>query len=267
MDTLIIGNESCDADSVFSACILAKYLNLVNSTLKGIAVISNTNDIFLKKLEIQEIFKLFKNGSRIMFIEDVNFDNYENIILVDHNELSIKEINVPVEKITLIIDHHKDSKTINCRRLIDTREKSCISLVLKYLLDNNINISKEDKKIVSIIVSLDKHEDSEYQRLKYKSEQSFDLDFKLIQNIPYSTLLMENYDSNWIDKTIEYMNVNKYNQYVLIINTLENGNYLITFGVNIIKLLNLVEKTNIYNKYKLKNEGRKYISSLILNLL
>lgn len=275
MKTYVIGNESSDADSIVSSFILSKYI-------RAIPIINDTREQFETKKDVQELIKLINFSDLYTFIDDVQIDEDDKIILVDHNELSEKEkTKFKNNRITLIIDHHRDTYTINTKKIINTNVKSCCSLVLNYIR-GHYSLNDYDKNILSIVIMMDSRGEPsreekglvnindmtylKYLNLKFESIQSLDSDFKLIEKIPYSSIKIKSKDISWVDIVLERMKERSYENYILIQETLLENNYLFTFNIKLLglDLIQTIDSSSIkIYIYKINTMGRKRISFLV----
>lgn len=160
--TFILGNNSCDMDSLLSSYLLSlakniKYKTIIYNKANNSAIYNkNPKHLFLPVLNIKRgtfsqrldekyIFDLFKIDENLFwYISDEIFDENNlfslhknnnvktNIILVDHSKLS-EEQNFLVDYVTEIYDHHPE-KQFNFKNLTKAHIKyplgSCSTLIL-----------------------------------------------------------------------------------------------------------------------------------------
>lgn len=143
---LVVGNESCDLDSV--ACTLSLshfYWSTVGSSFFSIPLLNCLReDLSLRQDIVWLLNHLQIDSTHFMFLSEVNLSDlpHPRVTLVDHN--------VPDENIRPfvdeIIDHHDDAYTFECSRVIEP-VGSCSTLVGERLL------SSEDYKIPSDVAT------------------------------------------------------------------------------------------------------------------
>jgi len=108
---IVLGNESCDLDSMVSSLVYSYYLY------------KKTNTIHLPVINIESVDEIYYRNEAVEFFKQVglNIENFiywgfvknlnvSKVILVDHNRLSLKQENLYKDKIEEIIDHHVDEK-------------------------------------------------------------------------------------------------------------------------------------------------------------
>ncbi|KAJ0184282.1 hypothetical protein K1T71_000705 [Dendrolimus kikuchii] len=169
--TLVIGNESCDLDSVVSALTYAAYLNWQYTQIKcKVCTKANRDDLVYKDdifipilnvdrqdydLKTEVVYALKEQGigkEMLVFRDDQDLKSLiikskkTSIILVDHHVLS-KNDSYMAPHVTEAIDHRPlDSKdwkySPDCRRTIEL-VGSCCSLVAQRVRDLSALVAKE----------------------------------------------------------------------------------------------------------------------------
>lgn len=132
---VVVGNESCDLDSVASTLALAHYRSTVASTEQISLPFLNCprEDLSLRQDIVWLLNHLQVDSSQLLFLSEVTLSQLPNlhVTLVDHN--------VPDELlrpyVDEVIDHHIDANTIYCTRTIEP-VGSCSTLVAEKLFDS-----------------------------------------------------------------------------------------------------------------------------------
>ncbi len=160
--TFVLGNNSCDMDSVLSSYLLSLGKNIKNNTIiynksndtaisnkqakhLFLPVLNTKRGTFYQRLDEKYVFDLFKIDENLFwYISDEIFDEKNlfsfhknnniktNIILVDHSKLS-EEQKFLEEYVTEIYDHHQEKK-YDFKNLKEVHVKyplgSCSTLIL-----------------------------------------------------------------------------------------------------------------------------------------
>jgi len=139
--TFVLGNEAGDLDSmacaIIYACFLQETLGMKRTVIPVINIVEQEMD-----LRRDNLFVLKESGikpSSLVFTDTFSFQDFAakkgtQIVLVDHNELSIfQEYLEPL--VVSIIDHHVDGGLGKGKMEVRVVEKcgSCMSLVLREL--------------------------------------------------------------------------------------------------------------------------------------
>lgn len=132
--TWVLGNEAADLDSVACAIIYASHLAIIDETRTVIPVVNVPEDEH--KLRKDNLWALRECGidpSNLVYtdlLDKYNSDTSQ-VVLVDHNQLSVFQKSLG-QKVTRIIDHHQDTKTLTSNMEIRRIEKSgsCTTLVV-----------------------------------------------------------------------------------------------------------------------------------------
>ncbi len=112
IDTLVMGNEACDLDSMASALAFAYTLSCSNREKTIVPLMPIIRGDF--KLRTEAVYVFDQAGidlNNVIFLDDINLERLmkkvKGLALVDHNKLS-----TPCEpygdKVSIILDHHKD---------------------------------------------------------------------------------------------------------------------------------------------------------------
>ena len=131
----MIGNESCDLDSVCCAVAYAHYLSVINPSCSCIPLLNcHREDISLRQDVVWLMEHLNIDCTQFMhYPEEFDPSDYKDlqVTLVDHN--------VPDEKlrpyVIEIIDQHVDAEAIDCPRVMEF-VGSCSTLVAERLINN-----------------------------------------------------------------------------------------------------------------------------------
>ncbi len=112
IDTLVMGNEACDLDSMASALAYAYVLSCSDKEKNIVPLMPIIRGDF--KLRTEAVYVFDQAGidlSNVVFLDDINLERLMEkvkcLALVDHNKLS-----APCEpygnKVAIILDHHRD---------------------------------------------------------------------------------------------------------------------------------------------------------------
>ncbi|TID29987.1 hypothetical protein CANINC_001499 [Pichia inconspicua] len=131
---ICIGNSGGDLDSVVS-CVAYAWLQSLNGGSDVTPIVSFPRDELVLRKDVELVLhKAGINTSDLIFIDDLNLEKKYQIHLVDHNVIDGPEKG----EVVSIIDHHDDAgEYLNANPRIVERSGSCVSLVLRELLDNH----------------------------------------------------------------------------------------------------------------------------------
>lgn len=142
---IVIGNQSADLDSIASSISAAYYLSKTSHS-KYIPIINSTESILKSKKECMYMLECLSIGLEdLVFISDWKKNQVSEIVLVDHNELDVKEKDLDFSNlVTGIIDHHLDKEGFKSAspRIIDTSAGSCATLVSELFLKSNVELDE-----------------------------------------------------------------------------------------------------------------------------
>ncbi|XP_011404648.2 PREDICTED: protein prune homolog [Amphimedon queenslandica] len=132
---LVVGNESCDLDSVACSLSLAHfYWSTISSSFFSLPLLNCLREDLSLRQDIVWLLNHLKiDSSYFLFLPEVSLSDlpHPRVTLVDHN--------VPDESIRPyvdeIIDHHDDALTFECYRVIEP-VGSCSTLVAEKLLSS-----------------------------------------------------------------------------------------------------------------------------------
>jgi inorganic pyrophosphatase/exopolyphosphatase len=111
---VVLGNQSCDLDSIVSAIATSYYLSkadsLKSSELTFIPMLNSTKSVLESKQECMYLFEhLAVSLDDLIFISEWNKDKIDQVFLVDHNELDEQERSLCIHDLVCgVIDHHLD---------------------------------------------------------------------------------------------------------------------------------------------------------------
>ncbi|KAJ9458693.1 Exopolyphosphatase [Diplonema papillatum] len=134
--TIVIGNESCDMDSVVSSLVYSLFL--AETTGADYTPVLNVarEDLSLRCEVVWILQKLGIAADRITFLADVDAAAVARVVLVDHNKLAPCLASLE-GKVYEILDHHADSElyaeTVGARRVIRTVGSVCTLVALRIL--------------------------------------------------------------------------------------------------------------------------------------
>ena len=107
--TIIIGNESCDMDSIISSLVHAVVVQELNPTDSFIPVLNVERDDL--PLRTEAFFALKEFGvdvDKLVFAPEIDLQNSSKVILVDHN-VPCPAQEFLSKKVIEVVDHHVDS--------------------------------------------------------------------------------------------------------------------------------------------------------------
>ncbi|QLG75091.1 hypothetical protein HG535_0H04180 [Zygotorulaspora mrakii] len=193
---IVCGNSSADLDSVASALTYA-YCSYNNNPKHPIIPIIGIPrlDLHLRRDIVWALERMNITEDMLFFLEDLQHLKNEygllHAVLVDHNQLE-SGVRPYVEKVTGIIDHHKDEHlypSADPREI--TKTGSCSSLVFNYWNQKLANpYSLKEVACLSLGAAL-----IDTSNFKYKVEQS-DIDASHL----YSKLLLNMNEAQYYEK-------------------------------------------------------------------
>ncbi|XP_042908214.2 exopolyphosphatase PRUNE1 isoform X1 [Parasteatoda tepidariorum] len=139
---VVMGNESCDLDSVVSSLVFAYFLYKVNKTTEFIVPVLNVcgKDLLLRTEVVYFLKKTNIDLEHLMCEEDINLQTLKDqnrlkLIIVDHNALSEEQTSLQ-GTIVQIIDHHKINNPETISRIDSKIEDvgSCSTLIAEEIL-------------------------------------------------------------------------------------------------------------------------------------
>jgi exopolyphosphatase len=146
--TIVIGNQSADYDSIVSAITLSYFLTKSKAPSVFIPFINSNSKVLNSKKDCSLLFNTFSIdiNQDLLFLNDINNEIINNIILVDHNELDTNELKLNFkDKIKSIYDHHIDKQLFldASPRIVDVNVGSNTTLVAQLFLQNEMEMSEE----------------------------------------------------------------------------------------------------------------------------
>jgi exopolyphosphatase len=141
---VVLGNQSCDLDSIVSAIATSYYLSNLNGfqrqDLTFIPMLNSSSSILVTKKECMYLFEhLAVNLEDLVYISDWNKDKIDQVFLVDHNELDDKQRSLHISDLVRgVIDHHVDKGGFLSAqpRVVDPTVGSNASLVTELFHSN-----------------------------------------------------------------------------------------------------------------------------------
>eukprot|EP01063_Lacrimia_lanifica_P016017 TRINITY_DN22644_c0_g1_i1.p2 TRINITY_DN22644_c0_g1~~TRINITY_DN22644_c0_g1_i1.p2 ORF type:complete len:413 (+),score=164.65 TRINITY_DN22644_c0_g1_i1:38-1276(+) len=130
---IVLGNESCDMDSIISSIVYAAYLTYVKNERYVPVLNIPREDLALR---VEAVWALTDAGidvDKLLFFPELDLDAVDKVVLVDHNELPAGNpaACALADKVVEIIDHHEDKHVRGAavERAVVKVCGSCASLV------------------------------------------------------------------------------------------------------------------------------------------
>ncbi|CAF1103117.1 unnamed protein product [Brachionus calyciflorus] len=260
---VVLGNQAADLDSIVSSISMAYYLSLKkDSPTSYVPIINSTKSIIKSKKECMYLLDYFSIDLEqdLLFLSEWKKDEINDVILVDHNELDMKEKDLGIHKLVSgVIDHHSDKQLFlkSSPRIIDISVGSCSTLVADLIFNSDFKLDKSVATLLLFPIL------SDTSNLTIRTS---DKDFKIVEqlkkiteidlNLLYYKIEKFKFDTSKEDILISLMK--DYKQYELEYNTW--GLSSVTFSV--IDWIN-ESKTEINKIEKLMHEKSLFFYGIL----
>ena len=140
----VLGNESADLDSIVCSICVAR-------ARKGYAIMNTTRTELPLRRDVTKCFALCNVTDEVTFADEVNVEDKDEIVLVDHNALAVHQQDW-TRFVSGVIDHHEDEGVfLEAKPRVIEKTGSCATLVSEVLKDAVIDESSARLLLCAIL--------------------------------------------------------------------------------------------------------------------